>query len=376
MKIVNLVLNDFTNDSRVLKTSKTLSNAGYDVKVVALHNSGLEEKEVVENINVHRLKLATRDLPKNKLFQLIKLLEFIIQFIIAYRKVDTIHCNDLDALLVGVLCKLTHRKLHLIYDTHEFATNDVPYESELSKKIKYILECTLIRFSDQVITVSESIADAYSALYGLPKPHVVLNCPRYVEQTQHNIFREKFGIRDDQTIFLYQGGLGPGRGIEILLEVFSEFTSDKHVLVFMGYGVLEEEIVKKSAQSKTIYFHKAVTPSILLNYTSSADFGIIFYEDSCLNHRYCLPNKLFEYLMAGIPVIASSLLEIKRIIDSEGIGIVASDNTKKGFKEVVVLSTKLDFEFISSNVCKIRKDFCWEKQESILLDVYSLIRGC
>lgn len=371
MKVVNLVLNNFKNDSRVLKTAKTLDKSGYDVKVVALHDAGLKEKDNVENIRVHRIKLVTRNLPKIKLFQLIKLLEFIFRFIRLYRKADTIHCNDLDGLLVGVLCKFTRKKLHLIYDTHEFASNDVPYESKISQKIKYVLERILIRFAEQVITVSESIAVAYSDLYKIPKPHVVHNCPQYVEQSRHNLFRDKFAIRDDQTIFLYQGGFGPGRGIEILLDVFSQFTTDKNILVFMGYGILESEILNKAENFKTIFFHEAVPPSILLDYTSSADFGVIFYEDSCLNHRFCLPNKLFEYLMAGVPVITSQLLEIQRLVESQNIGVVAFDNTASGFREAVMSSIGRDVELMSNNVRRIRKKFCWENQEKVLLTVYS-----
>ena len=103
----------------------------------------------------------------------------------------------------------------------------------------------------------------------------------------------------------------------------------------MGYGTLENLIQKISKEYKNIYFHKAVSPDVLLDYTSSADFGISTIEDSCLSYRYCLPNKMFEYLMAGIPVIVSNLYEMKRLVESNMVGTVAKENTSDVLKEAI-----------------------------------------
>ena len=219
-----------------------------------------------------------------------------------YRNVDVLHCNDLSALFVGVCAKIIRPELNLVYDSHELAINDVPYQSARSIRLNKVLEGLLIKFACSVINVSNSIAKEYSRLYNIPKPYLVLNCPPYHEQTKHNLFREKLGIRSDQFIFLYQGGLSTGRGIELLLEAFTDLDIDKNVLVCMGYGPLESLIKEKAREQNTVYFHPAVSPDVLLNFTSSAGYGILFYEDTCLNHRYCSPNKIFEYLMAGLPI--------------------------------------------------------------------------
>lgn len=373
MKIINLVLNNFTNDSRVLKTATSLRKLNHEVLVVALHEEGLDEFETIKDVDVHRIKLTSRGWSKNKLIQLVKLTEFIVRFVSNYREYEVLHCNDLDGLLVGVLCKFTRWKIKLVYDSHEFAINDVPYQSPHSIKIKYYLEKSLIRFADQVICVSDSIANEYSKLYKIPKPHVVLNCPNYTEQPKHNIFRENLGIREDQKIFLYQGGLNKGRGIELLLEAFEDLENDDNILICMGYGILESKIQQKSLSSSNVFFHKAVSPSILLNYTSSADYGILFYEDSCLNHRYCSPNKIFEYLMAGLPVLTSNLLEMKRLVENEGVGIVAKENTVESFKDAVEISLKQKYAVIRANVYASRKKYCWEEQEKVLFKVYENI---
>ena len=367
--IANIVLNDFTNDSRVLKTSNSLIQIGYKVTVVAMHNKGLVGKEMIGDINVDRVKLTSRSWPKYKPIQLLKYLEFVCRAFWRYREVDVIHCNDLNTLPVGLLIKLVGKDVKVVYDCHEYET-EISGLKGFEKKIKRILEGFLIRFVEQVITVSDSIADEYVRLYNIPKPHLVLNCPPYQDVATYNIFRETLGIRNDQNIFLYQGGLSKGRGIEILLEAFEKVCSDKNVLVCMGYGPLENLIEEKSRRSNNIYFHLAVSPQVLLEYTSSADYGILFYEDTCLNHRYCSPNKIFEYMMAGLPVLVSNLYEMKRLVEAHQVGIVAGENSVQSFKQAVEISINQNYGKTVASVKKAREFFCWETQEKILKEVY------
>lgn len=370
MKIVNLVLNGFTNDSRVLKTSCSLSSFGYDVIVAAIHYDNLKEHEEVSGINVHRIVLKSKNWSKKKPIQLIKYIEYIIRFILNYKNADVLHCNDLHALTIGTFCRLFNKKLKIVYDSHEYAINDVPYESKFSIKRKYLIERLFIRFANKVIVVSDSIARDYARLYKIKKPYLVFNCPNYIEQPKKNIFRETFGIRDDQKIFLYQGGLGKGRGIEILLEYFEKHEKNENVLVCMGYGPLENLIKSKSKISNNIFFHKAMPHDIYLNYTSSADYGIAFMEGCCLNDTYCLPNKMFEYLMAGIPVITSNLFEMKRLVEQEKIGVVASENTIEGFKNALNTALQLNYAQVQKNIFQVRKKYCWQQQEKTLNEIY------
>src|SRR5690606_25297168 len=162
------------------------------------------------------------------------------------------------------------------------------------------------------------------------------------------------GIRSDQTIFLYQGGLSSGRGIEILIEAFSNQEGDKNGLVCMGYGPLEHSIKEKADTTATIFYHPAVMPDVLLAHTSSADDGISFVEDLCLSSRYCLPNKVFEYLLAGLPVLTSDLFEMQRLVESEKVGIVAVENTVRGFQEAVQASLRLNSSAVQAKVYSTR----------------------
>jgi len=283
---------------------------------------------------------------------------------------DIIHCNDLYTLPMGVIVKKFYNKnVKIVYDAHEYET-EVNGLTGNKKRFRKIMERSLIRYADKVICVSDAIALEYQRLYKIKKPSLVLNTPEYQKIEKKNFFREKLGISDEQTIFLYQGGLSKGRGIEILLDAFKELDKDT-VIVFMGYGPLEELVIEASDKYANIYFHEAVSSKVLLGFTSSADFGILFYENNCLNHYYCSPNKMFEYLMAEIPVIASNLYEMKRLVENNNIGAVAKDNSIEGLKEAMREATKLDKKELQNNINKVKTIYNWEEQEKILLEVYS-----
>jgi len=465
-KVTTIVLNGFTNDSRVLKENLSLKKAGFDVKILALHKKGLKEFEIIEGIPVHRLNASKRNLvqedqhadvtsiinteterkeieketientivekrekeniksnttiPNNytvtdslplhekRILTVKKVGRFLIRLIkkfigqlrklkrkiISYRNKflnkylklhrlkfnllfareckdsDIIHCNDLLTLPMGVIVKKFYNKdVKIVYDAHE-------YETELNgleggkKRFRKLLEKSLIKYADKVMTVSNAIADEYVRLYGIEKPALVLNTPPYTNIEKKNIFRETFGIREDQTIFLYQGGLVNGRGIEDILESFKEINNDKSVIVFMGYGVFEETIKEAASKHDNIFFHPAVSPNVLLNYTSSADFGISMIEDICLSYRYCLPNKMFEYIMAEVPVIVSNLPEMKKVVETYKVGVIAKNNGKEGLEEAILEATQLDKQELNQNIKKAKEIFNWEEQEKVLLSVY------
>ena len=369
IKIASVVLNNFTNDSRVLKENITLQNAGYDVRVVALHQEELKEYEEVQGIPVHRVKLSTMNWSKNMMGSLLKYVEWSYRIIREYKSSDIMHCNDLNALHIGVISKLFNKNLKVVYDAHEYETETV-YLSGIKKKLAKISEKFLIKYVDKTITVSDAIAEEYVRLYGIEKPLLVLNTPVYKKIEKKDIFRETFNITKEQTIFLYQGNLSKGRGVEVVLETFKAFENRDNVVVFMGYGEFESYILKQEEEYEHIFFHKAVSPDILLDYTSSADFGISMIEDVCLSYRYCLPNKMFEYIMAEVPVIVSNLPEMKKLLDQYQVGVIANDNSERALKEAILKASNLDKESLSKNIKCVKEIYNWEEQEKVLLELY------
>lgn len=367
-KTASIVLNNFTNDSRVLKENVSLYNAGYDVTVVALYENSLKKYDKISGVSVHRINLKSRKLSKNKFVQLFKYIEFVYKVVKRYNKFDVIHCNDLDTLPIGVIIKRFYNKnVKIIYDAHEYETETNALHG-MQKKFAKWLERYLIKYADAIITVSDSIANEYARLYDIMKPSLVLNTPPYKNVRKTNIFREKFNIDNDQTIFLYQGNLGSGRGINILLDTFKQLGRES-VIIFMGYGKVDR-IKQLAKENDNIFYHEAVSPDILLNYTSSADFGIATIEASCLSYKYCLPNKMFEYIMAGLPVIVSDLPEMNKIIQKYSVGVVTSSNDVKGIKKAISKAIQLNKNTLSENLIKVQKLYNWEQQEKVLIDVY------
>ena len=377
-KVANLVFNPFINDSRVIKESISLANNGYKVEVIAHLDKNLPAEDQQENFKIKRFSYLDRTITKDKLGKLKTYLKYIKESVSYCKNFDILHCNDLNTLPIGfIIKKFFNKDVKIVYDAHEYET-EINGLSGIQKTITKKLEKLLIKYADKVICVSNAIADEYVKLYDIEKPALVLNTPHYKEIEKKDIFRETLNISKDKTIFLYQGGLSSGRGIEILLDTFKQLLSKNQelktknypVIVFMGYGPLEELVQSIAQEYKNIYFHKAVSPDVLLDYTSSADFGISTIEDSCLSYRYCLPNKMFEYLMAELPVIVSNLYEMKRLVENNKIGVVAQENTPNGLEEAIEKATILDKKTLKINIQKVKEIYNWGEQEKVLLSLY------
>ena len=341
--VISIVLNNFKNDSRVLKENISLQNANYDVKVIALHDEGQKQFDLIQNIPVHRIKLKSRALSKNKLVQILKYFEFMYRVIKNYKNNDIFHCNDLNALPIGIMIKkIFNKNAKVVYDAHEHECERYN-QSTLEKKISKILENFLIKYVDAVITVSDSIANDYSKIYNIKKPYLVYNTPNYIDIEKKDIFRETFNIPKSNTIFLYQGGLSSGRGI---LE-FAELIKDKINVsyIIMGYGTLEKDAINLSKKEKNIFFHKVVSPDVLLYYTSSADIGVCIEENTCKSWDYALPNKMFEYHMVKLPIIVSGLSEMKKFVKENHTGYIIEN-----------IFDKKEFDILYENIMSTHKN--------------------
>ncbi len=368
-KVANIVFNPFVNDSRVIKESISLANNGYIVEVIAHLDKNLAVEEEQENFKVKRFSYLDRSVTKSKFGKLNAYLKYVKESVSYCKNFDILHCNDLNALPIGVIIKkFFNKNVKIVYDAHEYET-EMHGLSGIQQKLTKNLENFFIKYVDKTITVSSGISNEYARIYTIEKPALVLNTPHYKEIEKKDIFRETFDIGKDQTIFLYQGNLGRGRGIEVLLDTFKVLDLS-NVIIFMGYGQLEGLLKDESTKYDNIYFHEAMRPDVLLDYTSSADFGISTIEDSCLSYHYCLPNKMFEYIMAEVPVIVSNLPEMKKVVADNYVGIVAKENSVEGLTEAILAATKLDKNEMNKNLKVLKKVYNWEEQEKVLLNVY------
>lgn len=373
--VTSIVLNSYINDSRVIKETQSLRQAGYDINVIALHDgrSGQKEFEVLDGIPVHRIKLISKSWSKAKPIQLLKYVEFCVRAIYEIKS-DIIHCNDLNALPIGYILKLMSRCKRLVYDAHELESEQEG-QNWIVRFISKFLESILIKKADAVMTVSNGIAEWYKYQYRIKKPSVIMNVPKWKENMgKQNMFVERDKRLANKKIFLYHGGLTFGRGIDYMLEAFSRRTDDKAVLMFMGYGPLKEKIKLFSQEHGNIFFHDAVSPKELWKYTASADYGLVCTENICLSSYYSLPNKLFEYAMAGIPMLLNNLPEFISLNNSYKIGVVLDELSIDELNKKIDFLLAIDgaeYDKFSRNSRKMAKDLSWEHQAKKLINIYS-----
>ncbi len=376
MNNLHISLTDFKNESRVLKETASLlqHNIANQVYVAALYENDVKENQIYKSgIIVKRFKLTTRNLSKNLFVQILKYLEFIFRIIFFYRdkNIKIVNIHSIALLPLGVMLKYIY-KAKLIYDTHELET-ETNGSRGMRKKLSKLLEKTLIEYVDITFVVSENIANWYENEYNMQRPIVVLNAPKLVKPKQTNHFRKSLGIKKDSIIVLYQGGLSDGRGVELLLETFKLRDNDKIVIVFMGYGKLEDLVKNYANKYNNIFYYSAVSPDIVLDYTSSADIGVSFIENTCLSYYYCMPNKLFEYAMAGLPVIVSNMKDMSEIVKKYNMGIIVKEKSIESLDTTINKILTLNIKQMKNNARKCAEDNTWNKQEIKMINEYKRI---
>lgn len=359
-------------ESRMLKITRTIAEAGLVDKVllVGCLEPGLMENEKIDDRrDLWRVPLKSVERKTNKFQRTFQALEWQLNLYLKLRhqNIKIFNCHNLASLPVGVLFKRLHGS-KLVYDTHEVETErDWPVPIRWLGKL---VERVLINSVDLTIVVSPAIADWYMNNYGIKEVCVVLNFPRSFDLTYGSkmIFREKYAIKDDEMLFICQGLLARGRGIDILLEVFSKCHSDKHI-VFMGFGEMEDYVKASERKCTNIHFHPAVRTNELLTYTMGADVGFHLLEDINLNHRITIGNKPFEYILSGLPCIESDFTAVAPIITKHGCGWTVRTEVVP-ILELVNRLTKKEVAQKVTNVMQCRQHFTWESEEQKMLNAY------
>lgn len=376
MKNIHIYPSDFSNESRILRTVDTISALEIFDSIEMVGILGEEKVSYIsENVSIRRFKrnIHIKNRILNKIGKLIGHLMWLIKVLNFYRS-QNIACINAHSLTVLPLCVILKMMTgaKLVYDTHELEsqTNGAgKYRRVISK----FIESKLISFADVNIFVSTSIKDWYLREFNVSNSHVVLNCPIPKNVTKGNVFRDKFNIPSEKKIFLYQGVLSAGRGIELILEAFSQLGDTDNVVVIMGYGPLECLVKDEANKHDNIYFHDSVSPTVLLSYTASADVGLSIIFPTSLSYEYCMPNKLFEYINAGIPSIVSPTVEQKNFVQKQAVGIAISGYNASNLVEAVISMNDLASYDLAINKAKIT--YTWltesEKIKTIYTELFS-----
>ncbi|SDK13788.1 glycosyltransferase [Sediminibacillus albus] len=422
-KVCMFVWNHFTNDARVLRECTALSESGYKVDLICIHDPKDNDLPVFEerdaNFSVYRvrrypmlLELMQKVYRKSLRDKFFGLILFLIWLFLMYlgpiitgivtvigllllktklkvlwirgsilfrmiakgfqKNYDIYHSNDLNTLPQGYLCsKIRIRKKRLIYDSHEVQTSRTGYDT----KYYGLLEHFLIKKIDDMIVENHTRAKYNQDFYGF-YPYVVHNYP-FIQKDKHikkAPLHSILNLPPSEKILLYQGGIQAGRGLEKLIKAVPLFKEG--TLVLIGDGRIKpalETLVEEMDLKARVKFLPKVPLQDLPSYTSNAYLGFQVLNNTNFNHYSASSNKLFEYMMAGVPVVACSFPEIMKVVEGEKVGLCVdshdSSSIALGVNELIE-NIELHQEMVK-NTKTAKLKYNWGTEKVNLLEVYS-----
>ncbi len=370
MRICHITINPIEYERRIINQAESAIEAGYKVNIVSLE---LPDKKA-ETIQI-RSEITALKTPfyKGGVFKFLHFNWKVFLYLIN-KPLEVIHCHDLWILPSAVTLSL-FKKCRLIYDAHEFYGGlEIFIRHKLRKKIWMAIEYLAIPWVDVLITVSAPLAALYLKKYPRLRQVVVIrNLPK-IEPLPD---RDAPLIKTDEPVILFQGHFRPGRGLVNLFEAFSQ-TQGMH-LVMIGGGELEDELkgmVVKKNMEKRVTFLGYVPTDDLIQTTAQADLGVVLFEPTSINYSYALPNKFFEYIMAGIPVLASNIETFKEYIDFYQVGLTVDPKDVAGIRERVMemVFDKDKMVKWGVNAREASKELNWELEAKKMNQIYENFR--
>lgn len=399
-----MLCNDRQIDRRILLQADSLQEAGWQVRILAMPldepaeddprvfrvGQAASQTAIRENRVLSMYRFVRRYLSMNGGFmRFLKALawRFLVDqerfymrlFLEQARQIqaDVVVAHDLPMLAVG-RALASEFSAKLVYDSHELYC-----EQEFSRaqgRNWALIEQRHIGACDLVITVNPSIARELERRYQLDDVQVIHNAERVRPLGPRSWYlHERFGIDHRHAILLFQGGLSAGRHLPELIDAMAQLKSQAVHLVLLGDGQLAVALrnqIKRLGLERRVFLHPAVAQCELLEITACADAGVIPYQAICLNNFYCTPNKLFEFIAAGLPILASDLPELRRIVDGNDIGKVAdltsissmAASIDNFFKESGQLQTWRE------NLSEVRERINWQVEGQRLQTLYERFR--
>jgi len=367
------------HDSRVRREAATLADAGHDVTVLELAPlaEGEERLDGFHRRSAMPPAWVRRRLPW-QVYRAIFLLSFLRE--VVRLRPDVVHAHDAAMLLPGLIgARLTGARL--VYDSHELATS-VPYRDRAWEWFVGAIERVAVPRAAVVITVSDGIAARIQDRYELARrPVVVRNVSALKEGTGSSGpgLRERLGLSSDTPLVLHQGAAAPMRGCETLVRAVASL--DGAHLVFLGDDDVRgfngelAELARTLRAADRVHFLASEPLERLLALTREADVGVTLLEDTCENHRLALPNKLFEYIAAGIPVVASELPEMASLVTDRGIGWTANSRDPESVARALraALAAENRRDAVRGRVRAAAVELRWPVERRRLEDVYAAL---
>ena len=364
-KVIISVTNDLATDNRVKKICALLIDMGAEVTFVGRLQR--DSQPIDLGFPTHRFAMW---FSAGGLFYAEYSLRLF--FYLLWNKADLLVSNDLDTLLPNYLISVL-KNIDLVYDTHEYFLGVPEIQGRWVKKIWALIERWIFPRLKTVFTVNQSIANLYHKEYAI-RPMVFRNIgaiPKGIETAS----RSKIGIPEDAFVFINQGsGINVDRGMEEALEALAEI-GDAHLLLVGKGDIISKlkEDVQSLGLTKRVHFVDRVPYSVLLGYTKMANAGLSLDKPTNINYQFSLPNKLFDYLHCGIPVLCSEVVEVKSIVEEYSVGIVVDSrevsSVAAGMRNMMS-SGKDEFD---SGLLRAQAELTWEKESESVRNVYSIL---
>jgi glycosyltransferase involved in cell wall biosynthesis len=354
-------------DNRVNKTCQVLMESGYEVVLIGRELPGSMALPHWP-FKAIRMKLFFIKGPAFYFFFNLRLF-----FKLWSAKADLLFANDLDTLWPNYLVS-KWKKIPLVYDSHELFC-DVPelLHSPFKRKIWQRLERRIVPKLKTCITVNHSIARIFEEKYKT-KFNVIRNIPAPVEVKP--LTKKELNLPEDKKIIMLQGaGINIDRGAEELVDAM-QYVENTLLLIIGGgdvWPLLEERARRNNLEGK-VRLIKKIPKAELINYTLHADLGISIDKNTNPNYYNSLPNKIFDYLQAGVPILATRLPEIERIISYYQVGIFIDSHDPKHIAETInrLFSSALLNEF-KNNTSIAAKELNWSSEKQKYLEILNQV---
>ena len=362
-RIYIVVINDLVTDQRAHRVAQTLHESGASVILAGRrfsYSQAVDDREY----STRRIRFIF-----NKGFLFYACFNFRLLCWLLISPKGIIVSNDLDTLPACWLASKI-KGVPLIYDSHEYFT-EVPelVGRNFVRNFWLKIEKMLVPGLKYAYTVSVPIAEEYRKAYDVDFK-VIRNLPY---KLKHPIKRPDLLPCDPVRTIIYQGSLNPGRGLESM--ILSMRGLNEYRFQIIGDGPQRsklEGLVRENNLSDRIQFMGRIPLKELPALTAQASLGISLEENIGRNYFYSLPNKLFDYIQAGIPVLVSGLPEMKRIVEKFNIGMVAVSNNPRDLAGIVEFMMQDEEQRMlwKKNLHFAAEELCWENERGKLIEIY------
>ncbi len=365
-RVIVSVINDLVTDQRVNKSCLTLQKMGYEVLLVGRK---LRKSPPMDE-RTYRTKRMKLLFEKGPLFYA----EFNTRlfFFLLFHKAQLLLSNDLDTALPNYFISRL-KGIKMIYDSHEYFTEtpELVHRPRVQRVWKRI-EGFVVPKLKEMITVCDSIAELFEEKYGV-KCHVVRNIPPRAALPPKGD-KQALDLPMDKHLLVLQGsGINIQRGADELVESM-QYLDDCYLMVIGGGDVLPvlKQMVADLRIEERVRFLPRMPYQQMMAYTQLAELGFVLDKDTNLNYRFCLPNKLFDFIQAGVPIVASHLVEIEKIIKKYDIGLFIPDHEPKSIAETIKegLGDASKRMLWKQGLTRAAAELCWENEQKTLIEIY------